>query len=58
MVPELEALYEGGDYAGLCCALNGTDSADGYYGRYGAYGGHGYYGHRGGSYYGSDKGNG
>ena len=61
MVPELESLYRRGEYRGMCCALNGSSSADGYYGRYGRYGhyGHyGYYGGRGGSYYGSGSGEG
>ena len=57
MVPELEALYQAGDYTGLCYALNGTASGDGYYGHYGSYGHYGYYGHKGHSYYGSDKDN-
>ena len=58
MVPELEALYKSGEYTGLCYALNGTASGEGYYGRYGTYGTYGYYGHKAGSYYGSDKDNG
>lgn len=61
MVPELESLYRGGEYRGMCCALNGVSSADGYYGhygRYGHYGHYGYYGGKGGSYYGSGSGEG
>ena len=58
MVPELESLYRGGEFKGMCCALNGTSSSDGYYGhygRYGHYGHYGYYGGKGDSYYGSTK---
>ena len=53
MVPELEALYKGGSYTGLCCALNGTASNGGYYGAYGHYGYYG--GSKGHSYYSSAK---
>ena len=51
LVPELQTLYNQGEYKNLCYVLNGTSSGGGYYGRYGYYGHYGHYGHYG--YYGS-----